>query len=373
MVKRLNKRIFRSFIALALLMTTAFASVSYAQTRVTGGAATSSTAAAQEPLTMLPASDSVVTADVKRVLNEALPRAFSTDPAKLAQVNADIDRFKTRTGVDLRSIEKLALGVRFRDLTSGAAQQKRAETGQENVLVAGQPTRMETVAIARGTFNAGIIVAAGRLAARDKYRTENYAGKNIYIFTLDDQMKIFGLFNMKLRDVAVCVMDTHTLAMGQLSRVREAIDASSGRGRVGMELVQLATRNPNAIIGFGSNVPPSAMREIGVLGLDTDEISKNIASIRQVYGSIGMTTKGFDMVAVARTENAQAAQGLNETIAAAKEFVSPLVSQFLRNEAKAKLVRNTLDSLKVTTAGNELQIKFEVAQSDLSTLVNGSE
>jgi hypothetical protein len=77
------------------------------------------------------------------------------------------------------------------------------------------------------------------------------------------------------------------------------------------------------------------------------------------------------MQAVARTENPQAAKSLNETINAAKEFVAPLVSQFLRNEAKAKLVRNTLDSLKVATAGNELQIKLEVAQSDLSTLVNG--
>lgn len=374
MVKRLNKRIFRSFIALILLMTTAFASVSYAQTRASGGASTSSAStAAQEPITMLPASDGVVTADVKRVLNEALPRALSNNPAKLAEVNADIDRFKTRTGVDLRSIDKLALGVRFRELTTETAQQKSTEAGQQPVLVAGKPTRMETVAIARGTFNAGIIVAAGRLAARDKYRTENYAGKNIYIFTLDDQMKIFGLFNMKLKDVAVCVMDTHTLAMGQLSRVREAIDASSGRARIAAELIQLATRNPNAMIGFGSNVPPSAMREIGVLGLDGDEISKNIASIRQVYGSIGMTTKGFDMTAVARTENAQAAQSLNDTIAAAKDFIAPLVSQFLRNEAKARLVRNTLDSLKVTTAGNELQITLEVAQSDLSTLVNGSE
>lgn len=371
MGKRVNRSIFKPFVAFVLLVTTAFAFVNYAQTRATGGAAITA-AGAQDPLIMLPASDAVVTADVRRVLNDALPRAFSSDAAKLAQVNADIDRFKTRTGVDLRSIERVALGVRLHDLTGEAAQQKRAETGQQSVLVAGQPTRMETVAIARGTFNADVIVAAGRLAARDKYRTEKYAGKSIYIFTLDDQMKLFGLFNMKLSDVAISILDTHTLAMGQLSRVREAIDASSGRGRVGAELIQLATRNPNAMIGFGANVPPSALRELGVLGLDTDEISKNIASIRQVYGSIGMTTSGFDMMAVARTENAQAAQSLNNTIASAKEFVAPLVSQFLRNEAKAKLVRNTLDSLKVTTAGNELQIKFEVAQSDLSTLVNGS-
>jgi hypothetical protein len=303
---------------------------------------------------MLPASDAVVTADVRRVLNEALPRALASDSAKLAQVNADIDRFKTRTGVDLRSVERIALGTRFRDVSN-------------------QATRMETVAIARGTFSADVIVAAGRLAAKDKYRTEKYAGKNIYIFTLNDQMKLFGLFNMKLTDVAVSVMDAHTLAIGQLERVREAIDASAGRARVSGELVQLATRTPNALISFGANVPAAAMRELGGVGLDSDETTKNIASIRQVYGAIGMTANGFDMQAVARTDNAQAAQGLNDTITGAKELIAPMVSQLLRNSAKAKLVRNTLDSLKVTTNGSELQIRFEVAQSDLSTLVGGSE
>jgi hypothetical protein len=354
MRKIVNKRIFNSFIALLLLTATvaAISPAALAQTRSAGGAATT-TAAAQDPLTMLPASDAVVTADVRRIVSEALPRALASDPAKLTQVNADIDRFKTRTGVDLRSIERMALGVRFHEV--------------------GQATRMETVGIARGTFRADIIVAAGRLAAKDKYRTEKYAGKSIYVFTLDEQMKLFGLFNMKLTDVAVCVLDMHTLAIGEISRVREAIDASAGRPRVGAELVQLATRTPNALIGFGANVPASATRELGGVGLDTDEISKNIASIRQLYGAIGMTGTGFDMQATARTDNPQSAQSLNETITATRDLVAPLVSQFLRSDAKAKLVRNALDSLKVTTAGNELQIKLEVAQSDLSTLVNGSE
>ncbi|HEY0322465.1 MAG TPA: hypothetical protein VGC66_16035 [Pyrinomonadaceae bacterium] len=354
----MNKRIFNSFIALVLLTATAatIAPAALAQTKSTGAAATSKEVA-PDPLTMLPASDAVVTADVRRVLNEALPRALASDPAKLAQVNADIDRFKTRTGVDPRSIERVALGVRFREITTQS----------------GQGTRMETVGIARGMFRADIIVAAGRLAAKDKYRTEKYAGKSIYIFTLNEQMKLFGLFNMKLTDVAICVLDMHTLAIGELSRVREAIDASAGRPRVSAELVQLATRTPNALIGFGANVPAAAMRELGGVGLDTDEISKSIASIRQVYGAIGMTDSGFDMQAVARTDNPQSAQSLNDTISAAKDLVTPLVGQFMRNDAKAKLVRNALDSLKVTTTGNELQIRLEVAQSDLSTLVNGSE
>lgn len=349
MIKSVNKRILSSFIALVLLAAAGatFAPQAKAQARGTGAASL-----AQDPLTMLPASDGVITADVRRILNEALPRALASDAAKLAQINADIDRFKTRTGVDLRSVERMAIGSRIHQV--------------------GQATRMDIVAIARGTFRADIIVAAGRLAAKDKYRTEKHAGKNIYVFTLDEQMKLFGLFNMKLTDVAVCVMDTHTIAIGQLARVREAIDASAGRPRVSADLVQLATRTPNALIGFGANVPAAVLKDLGGIGLDSDEISKSVASIRQVYGAIGMAASGgFDMQAVARTENPQAAQSLNDTITGLKEFVAPLVGQFLRNEAKAKLLSNALNSLKVTTAGNELQLRLEVAQSDLNTLVSG--
>ena len=350
-MKIVNKRIY-TFIAFVLLMA-AFAPAATAQNKG-GAAATTATASTQDPLTMLPPSDAVATADIKRILNEALPRAFQSDQAQMTKINADIDRFKTRTGVDLRTIDRMALGVRFRET--------------------GQATRMETVGIANGTFRADIIVAAGRLAAKDKYRTEKYANKNIYIFTLDEQMKLFGLFNIKITDIAVCVLDTHTLAIGELTRVREAIDSTSGRARVGAELVQLATRTPNALIGFGANVPASATREITGMGLDSDDqISKDVASIRQLYGAVGMTANGFDLQAVARTDNPQSAKSLNDTIAAAKDLVTPLVGQFLRNDAKAKLVRNALDSLKVTTTGNELQIKLEVAQSDLSTLVSGSE
>ncbi len=359
-MKIVNKRILNWAIAFALLMSGAASALYmvYAQTRTASGTtAVPAPAPAQDPSMLLPASDALVTADVKRVLNEALPRALANDQAKLTQINADIDRFKTRTGVDLRTIDRLAIGARFREVPG-----EGTATGA---------TKMDAVAIARGTFNADLIVAAGRLAAKDKYRTEKHAGKNIYVFTLNEQMKLFGLFNMRLSEVAVSVLDKNTLAMGQLARVREAIDSVAGRGRVSNELVQLATRNAGALLGFGANVPASATREISVLGLEGDEISKNIASIRQLYGSIGMTASGFDMQAVARTENPQAAQSLNETISAAKDFVAPLVSQFLRNDSKAKLVRSALESLKVATVGNELQIRLEVAQTDLSTLVGG--
>jgi hypothetical protein len=322
-----NKRIYTSFIALIIMMGAVVASVSGQTTK----SASVSVPAANDPLVMLPASDAVAVIDIKRVLTEAMPRALEGNPARLAEANAEIDRFKTRTGIDLRSFDRVAAGLRFNDRSSAADEERK-------------------VAIARGTFNAGAIVAAGRLAAKGKYREEKHAEKTIYIFTLEQQVKLFGMLKMSVTELAVSALDANTLAMGDPAGVRAAIDA--GRG----------------MIGFAAKLPPSAAQG---LDIDNEEITKNIASIRQVYGSIGTTPAGFDMLTVARTENADQAQSLNDTIAAAKQFAAVLASHVSRDTDKGKLVKNALDNMKVTTTGNEVQIKLELAQTDIATLVRG--
>ena len=341
-----NKRIYTSLIALIIVMGAVLISASGRTTKLLS----TSTIAANDPLLMLPASDAVAVVDIKRLLTDAMPRTLANNPARLAEANAEIDRFKTRTGIDLRQFDRIAAGFRFDDTSTPANEERK-------------------VAIAHGTFNANAFVAAGRLAAQGKYKEEKYEGKTIYIFTLEQQVRLFGVLNMKVADLAVVALDADTLAMGDPAGARAAIDAASGRGpRVNSELVGLATRNPNAMIGFGANLPPSAARS---LDIDNEEIIKNISSIRQVYGSIGTTAAGFDMLTVARTENAEQAKSLEDTIAAAKQFASMLAAHVSRDSAKGKLVENALNSMKVTTQGNEVQIKLELAQADIATLVRG--
>jgi hypothetical protein len=341
----LNKKIYVLFLALIVSLMAVVAAVNGQTTKL----ATSSTVAATDPLLALPASDAVATIDVKRLLNEAMPRALDSNPARLAEANAEIDRLKTRTGIDLRSFDRIAAGMRFDDRSSNPSEERR-------------------VAIARGSFNAGALVAAGRVAASGKYREEKYEGKTIYIFTLEQQIKLFGVMNMRIMELAATPLDSSTLAMGDPAGVRAAIDASLGRGRISSELVQLATRAPSALIGFGAILPPTASQS---LEIDNEEITKNIASIRQVYGSIGTTPAGFDMLAVARTGDADQAQSLTDTIAAAKQFAAVLASHVSRDSNKGKLLRNALDNMKVTTTGNEVKITLELPQADIASIVRG--
>jgi hypothetical protein len=145
--------------------------------------------------------------DLQRLLRDAMPRVL--DQAKLAQANAEIEKFKTRTGIDPRSFDQVAVGMRFNSLANGM-------------------TKVKSVALAHGSFNAGAMVAAGRLATNGKYTEEKYNGATIYVFDLNEQVKMFGMLNMKISRLGVSALNDHTLALGDPAVVRAAIDASRG-------------------------------------------------------------------------------------------------------------------------------------------------
>src|SRR4051812_14324937 len=107
----------------------AIAAGASAQTRAQRGAR----AASSDPLTVLPPSDAVMHVDVKRTLNEALPALLAGDPARLAKVNSEIEEFKAQTGIDAKSFERLAVGIKVNTVRPGV-------------------TKGDAVVVARGNF-----------------------------------------------------------------------------------------------------------------------------------------------------------------------------------------------------------------------------
>ncbi|MGI8897136.1 MAG: hypothetical protein ACR2IB_01960 [Pyrinomonadaceae bacterium] len=324
------------------LLLAGLSSAGFAQTR-RGVAAT----ARQSLLAKLPTSDAVAQVNVKRVLSEALPKLLAGNAAKLAEVNSQIEQFKSRTSLDLRSFDELALGMRYSYPSAGI-------------------TKIDTVAVARGTFNTGAIVVAGRVAANGKYREEKYLGKTIYIFTLDQQVKLLGLLDLKIKELAVTPLDANTLALGEAGRVRNTIAASKGKRFVNAELIALATLDPNAIVGFGGNVSAELLQN---LRIGNEAIARDLAAVQQAYGSLAMTDKDLELLVAARTVDAGSARGLGDTLESLKQL-GPLFINRLSG-MKGVLARSALANLKITTQGNELKIRTTVAQSDVGPLVGG--
>jgi hypothetical protein len=298
----------------------------------------------EDALSYLPASDAVMLIDVRRLLNETMPQILGGDKEKLAQANAEIDKFKTRTGIDPRAFGRVVLGVRYTYPTA-------------------KTTKLETVAIAHGPFDAKALAAAARIAASGKYREEKYRGATIMIMSINDQMKVLGLWNMRVSELAICALDTKTLAVGSLSTVRAAIDAGK-RGRANGELIALASRDPKAVIGFGANLPRELMANLNV---GNDTIAKDANSIRQAYGSIGTTDTDVSLSLVARTDNAEAAKNLSDTVTGLKQLGAILIVRMA--PARKALAQSALDNLKITTRGNELEIKTQVAAANLASVI----
>ena len=335
----MNKKILASSLTLALFVVTLVL-----VSGLSAHAPFANTAMVADALSYLPASDAIALIDVRRLLNQTLPRILAQDPAKLAQANGEVEKFKARTGIDPRSFDRVVLGTRY-------------TYPSPNV------TKLETVAIAHGTFDAKALVAAGRIAANGKYREEKYQGATIIVISINDQMKLFGFWNMKVSELAVCGLDSNTLAIGDLGTVRAAIDAGK-KGRASADLITLATRDPNAVIGFGANVPSALLANLNV---GNDTVAKDAKSIRQIYGSLGSIENDLSLVLVARTETTDAAKNLGDTVEGLKQLGGILVTRM--QQPRKALAQNALDNLKITTRGNEVEIRTRVDAASLASVI----
>ncbi|MGZ8848443.1 MAG: hypothetical protein ACXW3C_18430 [Pyrinomonadaceae bacterium] len=292
----------------------------------------------------LPASDAVSIVDIKRMINETMPSILGSDPAKLAQANAEIDKFKTKTGVDLRTFDRVAVGMRY-------------------VYPNATTTKLETVVIAHGTFDAKAVAASARTAAAGKSREEKYRGATITIINVNDQIKLLGLVDMKINELAICTLDQNSLALGTPANVKAAIDAGKA-GRASADLISLATRDPNAVMGFGANLSPELLAQ---LDIGNDTIAKDISSIKQAYGSVGSTQSDVTMMIVARTDSADAAKNLSDTVEGLRQLGALFVGRL--GQPRQALAQGALDNLKVTARGTEIEVRTQVAAATLAALI----
>jgi hypothetical protein len=317
------------------------ASIAAAQTRRTAAQPGSSL------LSTLPPSDAVAIVKVKSVIDDAMPKLLAGNPAKLSEANAQIEHFKTRTGLDPRSFEEVAIGIRYTYPAEGV-------------------TKFRTIGVARGSFSAAALTAAGRIAANGKYREEHYQGKTIYIFSLDQQLRLFGMFDLNIGELAVSPLDANTLAVGDVSTVRDYIGMPRSRNRANAELIALASRDPNAIFGFGGNISPQLRK---TLSLTNDAIARDLTAIRQVYGSVALSEKDLHVMVAAKTVDEYAARNLAGTVEGLKQFGGLFVNRL--PAAKAAPARNALATMSITNQGNELQIRTSVAQTSLAPVFGG--
>jgi hypothetical protein len=167
------------------------------------------------------------------------------------------------------------------------------------------------------------------------------------------------------RSTAAAPLDANVLALGDPAGVRAAIDAAGrSRKRANAELIALASRDPNAVIGFGGNVTEQL-----ILNLDIGNapIATDLSKLRQFYGSVGTSETNLELFLAARAVNAEAAKSLGDTLEGLKQFGALLVGRL--SGARGVLAKSALANLQIVTQANELQIRTAVPQADLGPLM----
>ncbi|HEX8494926.1 MAG TPA: hypothetical protein VF658_18940 [Pyrinomonadaceae bacterium] len=359
---------------------------------ISGTALRAASSASNNALASLPASDIVITIDTQRLLSETLPVMLADNPALLAKVNDKIVRFNQEVGIDLRTFDSLAVGLRFKSPSAD---------------------NFDAVVIANGHFNSTQVLDAAFAAAKKKNefqkRDEQYEGKTIFVIlpqqrkstpyttrkadgsrvavlttspaqtSDEDSSRIVGKeksttprFEAEVNtgrnhsEMAVVALDANTLAFGDLKSVRAAIDASLGRERVDDELVQMATQNPSALVGFSGKIPPSVTEKMAASNKGVE--SKYIASIRKFYGSFNTTGTDAETFLAVQTEKANEAQDISQALNSLKLLSGFSVMQPGRSELKS--IATLLKDLSITAQGNEVQIRLNIKQKDLAPFVH---
>ncbi len=292
-------------------------------------------------VSLLPASDGIVTIDVKRFFGQALPRLLSSNQPMLAKVTSQIDKFQSRFGIDIRQFDSIVAGA-----TSTKISDKKYD--------------VDPVVIARGQVSSASLIGAAKLAANGKYTEERVGDRTIYIFS---ETKIAGKSEVaQLQgDIAVTAIDSTTLAFGTPSRVRQTLD---GKTKVGQDLISLLERSPTAVTSFAAKVPAGVK---SFLPLENDELGKDIDSIQYVYGNANVAADVASLHMTARTlQNAQA-KSLHETLSG----LQMLGKAFLGGAkgADKQVYVRMIENAKFSVRANEVVLDLQVPQSDIDILV----
>lgn len=313
---------------------------------------------------ILPASDGVLTLDIKRALTEAVPQILSAKPQWITGINTKIDEIKGKTGIDLRQFEQVAVGVSMKQISATEVD-------------------LEPLVLARGKYNPSALIALAKLGSKGKYREEKVGAKTVYIFTMseiaeknkpaaaDDSTAapkkdwlgsaIDRMMDGLLKEVAVTSYDGNTMAFGTVARVRETLEA---KPRINADLLSVVNRKPNAIAAFAANMPTGLTN---IIDVEADDFGETINSIRQMSGSMELIKGDTAVSLAAKTSTAAQGKTLNDILVTfqgiGKSFLGDAKSE--DKQIFAKMIEN----VKITQNQTLVSLDLQVPQSDINILL----
>jgi hypothetical protein len=406
---------YRKFNALFLSLAIMLAMVAGICARPTRAAASPAVAGAHL-LSALPASDFVVYIDTQRLWADAVPAFLATKPDLLVKMNSDLDKVKIETGIDPRSFDMVALGMSYgsssaRSLktvvlvrgrfdasaiinagfaTSASRKMGFQQMSQEEykgktlylIRPYGYKAPTTTTTTVSSSETEGAKATEGTKAAESarpvvaeppppsKTKIEEKAApcpsnEPCLVASVAEPNRP----RAERREdgkTAVTALDSNTIAAGDIESVRATIDAEAGGAHVDDELVQLATRNASALLGFSGKQPSFLIGNPGRNTNPQDPFAKPLESIQKYYGSFSASGTDTETSLNLRTETPEQAREIKELVNAFK--LAEGASDKSAAPGMFPAFSGLLKTLTVTVEGNEVQMQFKLTQADIAPL-----
>ena len=326
-------------------------------------------AAAQGPvdtrqaLASMPDSQAILYINARRIINEMMPRLMpAADYRKMLAEGQKL-------GFDVREIDYITVGARL------------ADPPPANNLP-------EFVVVLHGRFNADTLLALGRVAAGSeniKPRSETYGSKTIEVIdltSLDAKPPANGEAPEKKTvspypEIAVTALDANTLVAGVPSYVRAMVDAAGGRGAMRPSMVELASREPQALWSLTVELPPNTVDYLRKAGMPANaEAEQMIRWVKQVSLAQGMDALNYSLSAAVLTDAPEHASAFSGLVR-----MGLLAGQTALNQEAAKLTPRHKDYARTRTAlkvlktfvnrteGNTLVLSASVPQKELAAII----
>ncbi len=308
-------------------------------------------------LEILPDSDGIAIVDSKRFLEDSLPKVLAANEPMLTEVMSKIKAMETRTGIDLRKFNQVAVGVAFKHVSSSEVD-------------------YDAVAAATGDLNVQVVISSAKTAAKNPVREEKVGSRTIYIFTEAPAPLAGGPATSKVaaaidklvtgfgkKEIAVVAFDTNTLVIGSPARVRQTLGSGA---KTDSDVRSLLPAANSAVITF-------AARTKGMLGkllpLEADMLGDAVNSIQYLTGSMDVAAGTTSVQLMARTNKPEQATELKTTL----EGLQIVGKAFLGASKRAdqQVYSRMLSNAKFNSRGADLTLDLVVPQADIDVLIGG--
>ncbi|MBC7909465.1 MAG: hypothetical protein H7Y30_03130 [Pyrinomonadaceae bacterium] len=287
-------------------------------------------------LSMLPEAEVIVYVNASRIVTDVAPRVLP--PKELQEMRNMLEQVKAFTRIDLKDIEFMVIATRFSKPTG-----------------ASMFPLPEAMFVTRGDFEVQPLLGMAMMMSEGKLREEQYGSHKINVIKLDEFAKDAAKnpFAAAFSEIAIAALDANTLAVGNTSYIKAALDAADGRGRIKAETVASILRDPTALISISGSPMMAFAKSFGLRMAENRDGQNNcMTQFGEFYASINMDAQNFKLTGAMNADNPDTARLM-------RNMLSGFFEQ-TKSSVPDKNAQTIFDEVKLIAEGSEVLVQANI-------------